>query len=82
MAYKYSVIGIRHSSGNYQGKEFDNYYFHCIRPADESCGEVGQICEIFEKIKASNLEFVPQINDFIEPFYNRFGKVETVRIIP
>ncbi len=81
MSDKYSVIGIRHSSGSYEGKKFDNYYFHCIRPADESRGESGQICEIFEKIKASNLSDIPCFNDFIIPVYNRFGKVETVRIV-
>ena len=77
---KLSVIGISRSTGDYNGTEYDNTYFHCIKPANEEKGQQGQLCEIV-KVKTSSISVMPQINDFIEPVYNRFGQVQTINVL-
>lgn len=75
-----SVIGISRSTGDYNGTHFDNTYLHCIKPADESKGQQGQITEII-KVKTASLDVIPEINSFIVPYYNKFGQVQSIEIV-
>ena len=79
MLEKLSVIGIVHSVGEYEGNKYDNYVLHCIKPADAEKGQKGQLCEII-KIKASLLDEVPELNSFIIPYYDRFGRVSSIEL--
>lgn len=80
MNEKLSVIGISRSQGDYNGIEYDNLILHCIKPADETKGQKGQLCEII-KVKTSNVDIIPDINSFISPIYNRFGQVQSIEIL-
>lgn len=75
-----SVIGISRSEGDYNGTHFDNTYLHCIKPADETKGQKGQITEII-KVKTTSLDVIPAINSFIVPYYNKFGQVQAIEIV-
>lgn len=75
-----SVIGISRSTGEYNGTTFDNTYLHCIRPADEKKNQQGQICEII-KVKTASLDVIPELNSFIVPYYNKFGQVQSIKIV-
>lgn len=71
----YSVIGIVHSVGEYNGNEYDNYNIHCVRPADSKKEESGQITCII-KVKASLfIENPVTVGDTVTPYYDRFGRV-------
>ena len=79
-----SVIGIERSSGTikdgaYKGQSYDNYKFHCIKPATQPHQE-GQLVEIV-KVKASSVSTVPALGSFIIPVYNRFGQVESIQLV-
>lgn len=77
---KLSVIGISRSTGDYNGTQFDNTYFHCIKPADTSKNQSGQLCEII-KVKTASIVTMPELNSFIVPVYNRYGQVQTIEVI-
>lgn len=76
---KLSVIGISRSTGDYNGTQFDNTYLHCIKPADTTKNQKGQLCEII-KVKTASIDIMPEINSFIVPVYNRYGQVDSVTI--
>lgn len=82
MTNKYSIVGIARSTGKvlegeYKGQPYDNTLLHVIIPADESKGQVGQLCDVF-KVKTSSLDFKPELGQFIIPTYNRYGKIDNV----
>lgn len=77
MVEKFTVIGIVHSEGSYEGQQYNNYNFHCIKPADTSKGQVGSLCEII-KVKSSILDKLPQVDDIIIPVYDRYGRVQSI----
>lgn len=74
------VVGVCHSSGDYNGKPYDNYVFHCLKPADETKGQIGNVCEIL-KVKVSAIAVVPKVNDTVCPTYDRYGRVVGIDIV-
>lgn len=69
---KLTVVGYKHSKGNYEGYDYENYVFSCVRPAIEKCGEVGQIVSNI-KVKAKYLCELPEIGAEVEPYYDSYG---------
>lgn len=80
MSNGFTVVGIKHATGEYQGVKFDNFNLQCLRDAASDSGEEGQICEII-KIKSSLLDEVPQIGQVVEPIYDRYGRVVRVDVL-
>lgn len=76
---RYDIIGIQRKQGTYDGKEYDNYVFSVIRPADTKNNEQGSICSVI-KVKTSSLDIIPNIGDTISPVYNRYGQVQSITI--
>ena len=72
--YEYVVIGIQHRKGTYEGKDFDNMIFSCIRPADNYKEEQGEIAALF-KVKTSNLKSIPQLQEKVMPIYDQYRNV-------
>lgn len=70
---KYTVIGYKHSTGKYQGYDYDNYVFSCVRQSNAEHDEKGEIAEIF-KVKANQLTSIPEIGAVVEPVFNRYGQ--------
>lgn len=76
----YTVIGWAHRVGEYQGKQYDNMVFSCLRPADELKQEQGQIAEVF-KVKTSALTDPIHVGDQIRPIFNRFGQIDGIDVL-
>ena len=70
------VIGIVHSFGEYNGRQYDNYNLHCVRDSrPDRSNESGLITEVI-KIKASDFSNYPiSIDDKINVYYDRNGRV-------
>lgn len=71
----YTVFGIAHRHGEYNGIKFDNYNLSCLRDADTTKEEQGSIAEV---IKVPAVVFNSSdvtIGDIIIPMYDRFGRV-------
>ena len=76
------VVGIVHSSGEYNGRQYDNYNLHCLRDArPEYSNEQGQITEVV-KIKASDFsKYNISLGDEIKVYYDRFGRIDEIRVL-
>lgn len=72
---KFTVIGFKHSTGTFNGNEYDNYNIHCLKDADKNDKEQGgQLSEVF-KIKSSEIKDLPAIGQVIAPIYDKYGRV-------
>lgn len=83
------VVGVSERKGNYQGVDYHNVYLHTTREADN--GGIGLIAEQM-KIKFANVQNVfgkpMSVADWqnllgheVSCAYNRFGNIESVRVI-
>lgn len=67
------VVGLKRSSGEYKGYNFDKIHLHCLYPADETKEQSGQLSTVIKVPKplfdSSNIS----LGDEIEPIYDRFG---------
>lgn len=71
----YTVIGLVHSVGEYNGNKYDNYNIHCVRKADSTKEEVGDITYIL-KVKTSLFKENPvSVGDEVSPLYDRYGRI-------
>lgn len=77
---QFVVVGICHSSGEYNGNPYDNYVFHCLQPADESKGQTGSLCVVL-KVKVSAVVELPKVGDTVRPTYDRYGRVVSIDIV-
>lgn len=72
------VVGIQHSTGDYNGYAYDNYKLHCLIPSDESKQQSGQLCEIVKVPKAIFDSSNITIGDEIVPLYDKFGRLVSI----
>ena len=71
----YTVVGIVHSKGEYNGNSYDNFNLHCIRESKPDTNEDGSITEVI-KVKADifmSSDIV--IGSIITPFYDKYGRI-------
>lgn len=71
---EYTVIGIAHRSGDYNGQKYDNYNVYAVRNALSDKGEFGQIAEVF-KVPASNYKEMSVGDTFDNVYYDRYQRV-------
>lgn len=71
---EYTVIGIAHRSGEYNGNKFDNYNVYAVRNGLSDKGETGQIAEVF-KVAASNFDALAIGDTFNNVYYDRYCRV-------
>lgn len=70
------VLGIRHSSGTFDGYNYDNYMLHCVCDVDTSDTSVeGQLTEILKVPKSMFDNLSISVGDTVNPAYNKFGKL-------
>ena len=66
------VVGLRHSTGEYNGRTYDNMLVHCTYESKEMEG----LGAIVLKVKTDAFLNAPcKIGDMVEAVYNRFGNV-------
>lgn len=81
-----TVYGVTNSTGEYQGRTYNNLVFNCLKPSEKG---VGQDCEVV-KVKYSNCNYALSLvtgvlDEFvgrtIKADYNKFGQVETINLV-
>lgn len=75
----FTIIGIVHSVGEYNGMKYDNYNLHCTsEPSEDKDGVEGLLTDVI-KVKASifeNSDF--DIGDTIDVSYDKFGRIKDI----
>lgn len=82
------VIGMVQKHGEYQGREYDNTYLHCVVSDDDALGELTEVV----KFKTSETRDIfgrtmhaPDWEDLlgqsIRVYYGRYGRVDEIRVI-
>lgn len=76
------VIGIVHSFGEYNGRQYDNYNLHCVRDSLPNCSnESGLVTEVI-KIKAADFSnYHISLDDNINVYYDRNGRVVDIQVV-
>lgn len=69
------VLGIKHSSGDFNGIHFDNYYFHCLLEQVDGTDYKGQLTEVLKVPKSVFDNFSVNVGDTVNPAYNKYGKL-------
>lgn len=82
------VKGIKRTSGEYEGKPFDNTYLHCVASPD-SATLVGELVEVI-KVNTAKFSYICDdlgvgINDLLgaklRVFYDKYGRVDDFILI-
>lgn len=77
------IVGIMETSFEAKdGAKVEGATIHTLEPIDPKRG-VGEAVERFfiSKAKLTALDFKPEVGQAIEVLYNRYGKVERLRLI-
>lgn len=74
------VIGIKHSTGEFNGLKFDNFNLHCVRLASDEKDEQGEITEVVKVKSSLFMEANINIGDDIEVYYDRFGRIISLTV--
>lgn len=67
------VVGLKPSAGEYKGYNFDKVHLHCLYPASESKGQIGQLTTVIKVPRTLFESANISIGDEVEPIYDRFG---------
>ena len=70
----YTVIGISHRVGEFDGRAYDNYIVYATRDARTDKGEVGKIAEVF-KVPSSNYREMSIGDQFDNAYYDRYQRI-------
>lgn len=82
------VIGMVQKHGEYQGREYDNIYLHCVVSDDNALGELTEVVkiktaevrDIFGKaMYAADWENL--LGRSIRVYYGRYGRVDEIRVL-
>ena len=75
----FQVVGFERSTGEYEGKQYDNFKVYCLN-TDSFDGLTGNRVEVF-KIKSSLFSSNFKIGDVVYPTYNKYGQVTGINLI-
>lgn len=80
----YTVIGVCQKKGEYEGTPYNNVNFQCVQEFAEGKG-IGQCAEVIKVASVHCIDEVKQVGSLggciglnIRPYYNRFGKVDSI----
>lgn len=76
----YTVVGIVHSKGEYNGNSYDNYNLHCIRDSKPNTDEDGHITEVIKVKSDLFLDSSIIIGSIISPFYDKYGRIVQLNV--
>ena len=89
----YTVVGIVHKVGDFNGQPYDNFNLHCVRDATPNTDESGQMTEVI-KVKVTTTDDNSTISKVLklveeasakkshtEEFISKFAKVYTPIVI-
>lgn len=81
---KCTIIGVQHTAFDTKdGTHIEGSEVYITSPLDPKRGGQGQSSEKFflSSAKLASLDFTPAPNQKVEIYYNRFGKVNTLRLL-
>ena len=84
-----TVVGVQNKQGNYQGNDYNNYLFHCTTEDVNSLGKITEVIKV-KAVKLSEVfghpmgpsEFEKLIGNDIRVYYDRYGQVSEISVIP
>ena len=71
----YTVVGIVHGSGTYEGNAYDNFKLHCLRDAKPGTEENGQITEVLKLKSDLFLSSDICLGSIVTPYYDKYGRI-------
>lgn len=83
MGEQFVILGVVRVTGEYEGKPYDNYNFHCQDPAKEMTAGIGvQIVKVKTELILSSGVSINEsiIGKTMSVFYDRFGRVSGITI--
>jgi hypothetical protein len=71
----YTVVGIVHSKGEFNGNSYDNFNLHCVRDAKPDTEENGQITEVIKVKSELFLSSDIDVGSIVTPYYDKYGRI-------
>ena len=71
----YTVVGIVHKVGDFNGQPYDNFNLHCVRDATPNTDESGQITEVIKVKSDMFLNTDINIGSEVTPYYDKYGRI-------
>ena len=81
---KFKIVGIDYKKGTYEGKNWENWYFHCVVLNPEQQLIAGELTEVI-KVSANQIGNFSKgrvvdktlLGNIFTPYYDRYGTIIT-----
>lgn len=79
---EYEVVGFRSYSFNDKetGNKIDGVTVFCMAEEENVTGKVTEKFSMSQK-KLSDINWIPMVGDMVTPYYNKYGKVDSVKVL-
>ena len=76
----YTVVGIVHKVGDFNGQPYDNFNLHCVRDATPNSDEDGQITEVIKVKSDIFLASDITVGSVVTPYYDKYGRIVQLNV--